>query len=66
MYKTFKKVQTINGDFMKKQIINCSVYDCLFCNRKQDICELKEIKVAHSNSKSEKEATMCASFESRD
>ena len=50
---------------MKKQIINCSVYDCSFCNREKDKCELEEIKVSNQNNSKNKTGTMCASYKKR-
>ena len=50
---------------MKKQVINCSVYDCEFCNRNHDKCELNEIKVANQSEEMSKKGTMCASYKKR-
>lgn len=48
---------------MKKQKINCSVYDCKYCNCDIDCCNLDSIKVCNCDSKHKKETTMCDSYE---
>lgn len=48
--------------FMKNQKINCTVYDCAYCDYMKDACKLKEIKVACCKADDEKEATMCDSY----
>ena len=51
---------------MMKQKINCVVHDCKYCNRENDICELKEIKVCNCVSgEKTKELTMCDSYKER-
>ncbi len=47
---------------MEKQKINCTVYDCKFCDVMNDACQLKQIKVACCHGDSEKESTMCDSY----
>ena len=47
---------------MKNQKINCTVYDCAYCDYMKDACKLKEIKVACCKADDEKEATMCDSY----
>lgn len=47
---------------MKKQKINCQVYDCKYCNCEDDICNLDAIKVCNCNDEKKKEATMCDSY----
>lgn len=47
---------------MKKQVINCSVLECEFCNRDDYKCILDEIKVANQSDSKSKKGTMCASF----
>lgn len=52
----------------KNQKINCSVHSCAFNNKKEQICELNEIKVAPcsecNNGKAEDES-MCDSYRQR-
>lgn len=48
-----------------KQSIKCDVYNCKFCDLEESYCSLKEIKVSNSSNNKEKEATMCASYETR-
>ena len=50
---------------MKKQVINCSVYECVFCNHDNELCKLNEIKVENQSSSKSKKGTMCASFKKR-
>ena len=47
---------------MKNQKINCTVYDCKYCNVMKDMCNLKQIKVACCPSSDEKESTMCDNY----
>lgn len=51
---------------MEKQKINCSVYDCKFCDVMKDLCQLKQIKVACCRGDSAKESTMCDNYEKTD
>ena len=48
------------------QKINCNVYDCMYCNYSQDKCSLSEIKVCNCKDNTNKESTMCDSYEKRD
>lgn len=48
-----------------KQIINCEVHDCMYCDCVNDACCLKEIKVSNCNHKNNKESTMCDSYMKR-
>lgn len=65
MYKCLKMTKNNNGDIMKKQVINCSVEECEFCNRDDYKCILDEIKVASQSDSKSKKGTMCASFKRR-
>jgi hypothetical protein len=47
---------------MKNQKINCSVYDCKYCDCNCDACLLKQIKVKCCKSDDEKSATMCDNY----
>ncbi len=51
---------------MEKQKINCSVYDCKYCDVMKDLCNLKQIKVACCRADNTKESTMCDSYEKTD
>lgn len=48
-----------------KQIINCEVHECMYCDSVNNACCLKEIKVANCNHKNNKESTMCDSYMKR-
>ena len=48
----------------KNQKIECCVHDCRFYE--DDMCSLKTIKVAKCNSKENKEATICDSYENEE
>jgi len=65
MYKTLKMIENKNGDKNEKKVINCFVYECEFCNRDDEKCELNEIKVANQSEAKSKKGTMCASFKKR-
>lgn len=64
MYINTYFVKTINGDNMK-QVIECSVYNCKYCDCSCDLCNLKKIKVANCNTKESKQSTMCDSFKQK-
>ena len=49
----------------KFQKIACTVHDCKHCNCDEDCCLLKEIKVCNCKDTSDKEATMCDSYNKR-
>lgn len=49
-------------DYMKKQKINCRVYDCKYCNNECDLCKLDAIEICNCASDETKEATMCDSY----
>ena len=48
---------------MKKQKINCLVYDCKHCDCDCDLCKLDKIDVCNCADSESKEATMCDSYE---
>ena len=47
---------------MKKQKINCRVYDCKYCDCDCNICNLDSIEVCNCSNDHKKEATMCDSY----
>ena len=65
MYKFLIIAKNNSDDDMEKQIINCSVYECSFCNRNDEKCELNEIKIANQSSSKSKKGTMCVSYKKR-
>lgn len=48
---------------MKKQQINCNVFNCKHCDNKKCFCKLESIKVCNCDKDRNKKSTMCDSFE---
>lgn len=48
--------------FNKNQKINCEVYDCKYCNKDKEICELSKITVTKVGNADVKEDTVCDSY----
>lgn len=47
----------------KKQIINCDVYSCKFCDTDLEKCDLREIEIRNQSGLAlEKEETICSSY----
>lgn len=46
----------------KKQIIECEVHECKFCDVECDLCKLEIIKVCNCYGSGLKENTMCDSY----
>lgn len=49
----------------KDQKIDCTVYDCRYCDCDNDNCTLKSIKVCSCDCGEDKEATMCDSYKEK-
>lgn len=58
----YKNVHDSKGGKNMNQKINCTVYDCKYCDALKDKCELKQIKVACCKAEDEKESTMCDNY----
>lgn len=47
---------------MKKQKIDCTVFDCKYCDCDMECCKLGKIKVCNCADDKDKESTMCDSY----